>query len=341
MKKRVWILGILMAAIIGLMVFRSFENQGENAQELYTGITMGVVPYSIKVIGSGACECQTGIDSLLEAFNQSLSTYIPDSEISTFNREDSLGFQTGFFYPILKASQKVVEETYGAFDPTVGPLVNAWGFGPDKQPALLDSAYVDSLLSKVGFSRVAFDEVRVMKEEGMYLDFSAIAKGYAVDLVAQYLTDMGVVNYLIEIGGEVRVQGLNEKGEPWTIGIEDPRVEKNERSLLAAIPLRNRSLATSGNYRNYYEREGQLVAHIIDPRSGYNNFNKILSASVFASNCMEADAYATAFMVLGVDSSLEIVKKNADLEAIFFYQENGEFKSYASPGISDQLTLWE
>ena len=173
------------------------------------------------------------IDSLLESFNQSLSTYIPESEISRFNADTVFYFDLPFFLPVLKESKRIFNATGGAFDPTVMPLVRAWGFGPDK-PELPDSSKIDSLLEFIGFEKISFDENKVVKSfRGVELDLSAVAKGYAVDVVAELLTDKGIENYFIEIGGEVICKGVNDRGGTWKVGIEDPTIEIVERSAKA------------------------------------------------------------------------------------------------------------
>lgn len=327
---------LVMTAI--LFLYRLTNQDKERVSE-FPGQTMGTVPYMVKVISTKSLDFTYGIDSVLKALNQSLSTYIPDSEISLLNRKDTLAFSSNLFFPVLEASQMVVRETNGAFDPTIGPLVNAWGFGPGRLPIDLDSATVDSLLQFVGFDQVSFDSYVAMKPKGTYIDFSAIAKGYAVDLVAEYLERNGVARYMVEIGGEVRAKGNNIENENWSIGIDDPLVSKEDRKILAIVGLENQSLATSGNYRNYYEKDGEIFAHIIDPRTGYNNFHSILSASVFADNCMLADAYATAFMVMGLEQSMDLVERLPTLEAILIYREDGELKSYVSEGIVDAVKM--
>lgn len=306
-----------------------------------TGQTMGTIPYSIKYKTDGAIDYKTSIDSLLRVFNQSLSTYIPESEISRFNRSDTLVFESGLFLPVLRSSKEVFEKTYGAFDPTIGPLVNAWGFGPGKMIQVLPQEQVDSLLVHVDFDQISFSELYVTKPEGLYLDFSAIAKGYAVDLVSGFLRTKGVSEYMIEIGGEVAWHGTNDQNNSWSIGIEDPLVAKDERRLLAISRVKDRSMATSGNYRNYFEKEGKVYAHIIDPRTGYTSDNNILSTTVFAGDCMTADAYATAFMVLGVEQSLEIVNQEEGLEAFFIYQSVDGIEIKMTEGIKEDITILE
>jgi len=175
----------------------------------------------------------------------------------------------------------------------------------------------------------------------MYLDFSAIAKGYAIDLVGNFLRKQGVQDFMVEIGGEVIASGVNEKGSVWNIGIEDPLVKREEQKLFAIVRLENRAVATSGNYRNYFERDGRIYAHIIDPRTGYTSEQSILSASVFAADCMTADAYATAFMVLGVEEAMKIVEQDAGLEAMFIYRGAEKEEVAISSGMKNNITLLE
>ncbi len=344
-SRAIRVIGALIIAV-AFIYFIRLSNSDEPIQEEFTGQTMGTIPYSVKVISVEHLPMGFGIDSVLKAFNQSLSTYIPNSEISNFNRLDTLVFESQLFYPVLQKSHEIHEITKGAFDPTVGPLVNIWGFGPDRSITIPDSAQIDSLVRLTGFDQITFTSSLVYKKSGMYLDFSAIAKGYAIDLVGEYVESYGVQDYLVEIGGEVRARGKNLKGEGWSIGIDDPMVEKHERKLLSIIEVNNKSLATSGNYRNYYEKNGDVYAHIIDPRTGYNKRHNLLSASVFAPDCMTADAYATGFMVMGLQDSKNTVEEDPDLEALLIYQENGEIKSYVSSGLKSAIkmlksTNWE
>lgn len=336
--KKTPLLILALCLVLGL-AWVSFQGSKAPKLQQVTGQTMGTIIYRVKYIGEQK-ELKNEIDQVLKAFNQSQSTYIPDSEISILNREGSFHYKSTYFLPVLEVSREVFTTTNGAYDPSVGPLVQAWGFGPDKSIPTLDSTTIDSLKALCGFEQVIFNKDSVSLPKNFQLDFSAIAKGYAVDLVAELLEKNGFTNYLVEIGGEIRCSGKNEKDETWSLGVEDPLVGADTQKILAIVRLRNRSLATSGNYRNYYEKGGRTYAHIIDPRTGYNAQHNLLSASVFASNCMVADAYATAFMVLGLDESMEIVKKTGDLDAILIYQtEDGKLKSFVSDGIKPFVEL--
>lgn len=330
---------IVLVIIVAFLIYRFYTNQPEYTMTFVNGQTMGTIPYNVKYLGDDEPNYKVEIDSILVAFNQSLSTYIPDSEISTLNTTGALMAPSVRMLEVLEASRKVYETTDGAFDPTVGPLVNAWGFGPDKRPDIPDSGKIDSLRALVGFGKVDFSKEKVSVGAGVYLDFSAIAKGYAVDLVAEFLENKGFSHYMVEIGGEVRARGQNEQNEFWSIGIENPLVAREERKLLAIVRLKNRSMATSGNYRNFYQFDGRTIAHTIDPRTGYNTSHNLLSASVFANTCMEADAYATAFMVLGPEAAQAIIEAS-DLEAYLVYTDaQGSLRSYVSKGLAKFVTL--
>jgi len=304
-----------------------------------SGMTMGTIRYSVKYFHEEEINYSSEIDSLLKVWNMSLSTYIAESEISRFNSGDScFEFESKYFLPVLKASKKVYEMSKGAFDPTVGPIVNAWGFGPEKSMTP-DSAKVDSLRKFVGFNKITFDDKKVCKSlPGIKLDFSAIAKGNAVDIVANFLESKGIENLLVEIGGEIVCRGSKPGNAPWVTAIEDPTVEIYEQKILAIAELYDKAVATSGNYRNYYVRDGRKYAHTIDPATGYPVFHSLLSASVFAENCMIADAYATAFMVLGMDGARQIIEDDPTLDAYLIYtDEDGEIKTFVTNGIANHI----
>jgi FAD:protein FMN transferase len=318
------------------------ENSGnETFKVVFSGQTMGT-SYRIVYLDPERRDFKPQIDSLLEVFNNSLSTYIPDSELSRFNQGDSLVFETGFFYPILAKSQEVYAKTEGAFDPTVGPLVNVWGFGPEGA-SLADSVSISELLKQVGFEKIRFDSVRVKKDmPGIYLDFSAIAKGYGVDEVGRFLHSRKIEHFLVEIGGELLAKGSNEKGELWRVGISKPDEEGAANELFGIIALNGKGLATSGNYRNFYIDDGKKYSHTISPFTGYPVVHGLLSATVVADDCMTADAFATAMMVMGTEKSIELQKDVDGLEIFLIYNdENGATKSYVSEGLKPYLSYAE
>jgi len=298
---------------------------------------MGPIDYNIKYLDEERRDFQVSVDSILKALNQSLSTYIEDSEISLFNRNDTLNFAGPYFYSVLKLSQEVFSITSGAFDPTVAPLVNAWGFGPGRRRTI-DSLDIDSLRNLIGFKKISFEENQVRKEPNVQLDFGAIAKGYAVDVVCEFLESKGVKDYMVEIGGEVRCSGRNPEGKDWRIGIEDPTGSLEERELFATAIIGNGSLATSGNYRNFYEKDGKKYVHIISPFTGFPVEHSLLSVSVFSYKCIKADALATGFMVLGFEKSLEIVNHLDSVDAFFIYADHsGELHGLATKGAEDLI----
>ena len=319
------------------------QNVPEGTKLKVSGTTMGRIVYNVTYLDPQNRDLKKGIDSVLVAFNQSLSTYIPDSEISTFNKGSEFSFKSPFFYPVLAKSQEVYQNTKGAFDPTVGPLVNAWGFGFSK--AKEGKIPVDSLKQFVGFDKyLKFDKQKLTKtKQGIVLDFSAIAKGYAVDVVGDYLSSQSIAHYAVEIGGEVRCKGKNDKGDIWLFGVKDPNYKKDEKnpnksSLFSAIYLENRAMATSGNYENFYIKNGKKYAHTISPATGYPVEHSLLSASVLASDCMTADAYATAFMVMGYEKARELLAQHKNLDAYLIYaNDKGELKAYMTEGAKKYL----
>ena len=324
----------LLALVVAIFVVWKYR-QVHTAHEVYvSGTTMGSIAYNIKYLDAEKRDFKKEIDSLLADFNRALSTYIPDSEISVFNREGAVAFKMPYFPEILRAGKVVYEKSDGAFDPTIGQLIDAWGFGA-KNATDPDSTQVDSLLHLVGFDKIEFNSERVISTiTGVQLNFSAIAKGQAIDVVGDFLAGRGVENYMVEIGGEVRSLGKNSAGEYWVIGIEVPD-KARVGELFDAVRLRNQGMATSGNYRNFrILQDGRKVAHTIDPKTGFPKMQTLLSATVFAPTCMYADAYATACMVQGLQKAKAMILADPTLEAYFIYaNDEGEMETYLSPGM--------
>lgn len=327
-KSRIYLI-VLVSAIFLVYTYRQIQPHEVHVM----GTTMGTIVYNVKYLDQDQRSFKVQIDSLLTDFNQSLSTYVPNSDVSIFNKEGAAVFNYPYFYEVLLASKQVYEKTSGAFDPTVGPLIDAWGFG-DGDMTGPDSAGVLSLMDYIGLEKISFDENGVEAiEKGMKLNFSAIAKGQAIDVVGDWLTTQGITDYMVEIGGEVRTLGYNLEGQLWTIGIEVPD-ETRVGALFDAIQLENQGMATSGNYRNFRIVNGQKVAHTIDPKTGYPKMQTLLSATVLAPNCMLADAYATACMVMGLEESISLIESDNDLEAYLIYTDDkGEMITYLSPGL--------
>ncbi len=272
------------------------------------------------------------IDSLIHSINKSLSTYIPTSDISKINHGDSTVMVDGMFQEVFEKSNRIYKETEGFFDPTIGVLVNAWGFGPEKDSVKLDSAHVKELLQFVGFDKLQIENRRVVKKyRQTYIDFNAIAKGYSVDVIGRFLETKGVANYMVEIGGEIRARGVNEKFKPWSIAIEKPNFDAS-RSFQSIVSLENESIATSGNYRKFKidEKTGLKYAHTIDTKTGFPSKSNLLSASVIGKlDCADVDAYATAFMAMGLEKSQKFLHNKPDLKAFLIYSDNeGQIKNY-------------
>ena len=261
---------------------------------------------------------QAGIDSIFYVVNKSLSTYLPDSDISQINRGDSTLVVDQHFKAVFNKANVLWYKTQGLFDPTVGAWVNAYGFGPENPLKEISSAQRDSLMQVTGWARIQLKDGRIVKDNpAIYIDFNAIAKGYTVDLVAHYLSSLGSENHLVEIGGEVVAKGLSPTSSAlWKIGIDNPQ-QQEERSLQAVLSLDNQALATSGNYRKYRvdEKTGQKYVHSINPLNGKPVRSKVLSASVKAPDCMTADAYATSLMVMSFEQGKALIESDPSLSA--------------------------
>ena len=300
------------------------------------GNTMGTT-YHITIQSEAGEILQQKIDSLLEAFNQELSTYIISSTISSFNAAKE-GMKLNkkaspHFYEMMIRSREIHKNTQGAFDPSIGPLVDLYGFGNRKLTTMgpVDSDALESTLKMVGFNKIKMEESQdsfhIFKSyPEMTIDFSSIAKGYGVDLVANLLNEFGVENYLVEIGGESRALGVNAKGKVWTLGINRPEAGASFSDVISVVHLNDKSLATSGNYRNFYDVDSITYVHIIDPVTGMSRPSDILSATVLADDCATADAYATAFIVMGVEKAMKLVNEIDDIEACFIVAPSGKYE---------------
>ncbi|MCF6185648.1 MAG: FAD:protein FMN transferase [Bacteroidales bacterium] len=279
------------------------------------------------------------VDSLLQVFDLSLSTYEPYSTISKVNQGNNVEVDELFTQMFNKAAE-VTKHSGGTFDITVGPLINAYGFGYGKQETKIDSALIDSLLQYVGMDKVKIVNNHLIKEnDNVQLSGNAISQGQAVDYIAKFFKKQGIKNYMIEIGGELAVKGLKD-GKKWRVGIDKP-YEGNDvagQDLQTILALTDKAVATSGNYRKFYVRNGKKYSHSIDPHTGYPAFQNILSATIIADSCMTADAYATACMVSGLKKSKEIVKKMG-LDAYFVYsdEETGEYKVWYTEAVKKMI----
>ncbi|MBT5527799.1 MAG: FAD:protein FMN transferase [Cytophagia bacterium] len=323
--------------IVSLLIASLFISCSKKSYYQIQGATMGTY-YHITFESERSKGVQEAIDEALIAVNNSLSTYIPQSTISRINKASEPIEVDSFFEEVFIAAKEVFKQTNGAFDPTVMPLVNAWGFGFDTLNHV-DSLVIDSLMNYVGFDKVKLHDGKIIKDNpNIMLDFSAIAKGYGVDVIAELLESFGIENYMVEVGGEVRVKGLNPKSIAWRVAIEQPIDNKTKSQVFDKyVSLSNKSIATSGNYRNFYMKQGNKIAHTINPKTGYPIINDLLSATVLHDKCMIADAYATAFMVLGSEKSIIVLDK---LESLMTYlisrEEDNEYCTY---GLLDMIQL--
>ncbi|MRI01463.1 FAD:protein FMN transferase [Kriegella sp. EG-1] len=299
--------------------------------------------YSIIYIAKSKLDYQKDIDSVFAAINQSMSTYIPTSDISKINSGDSTLSVDHMFQEVFKLSKKVNIETKGYFDPTVGVLVDAWGFGPGNK-IKLDSVKVDSLLEYVGFEKVHLLDNHTIKKEYSQIkfDFNAIAKGYSIDRLAVMLDEKGIDNYLVEVGGEVVAKGINTiKGKKWVIGIDDPDTESNNGPK-QLIHLKDRAMASSGNYIKFRidDETGEKYVHTINPLTGFTKNSTTLGVTVFASNCATADSYATSFMAMDLLEVKKLLDIHKELDAYIVYSDKtGVIQEYMTEGFKKLLVV--
>ena len=299
------------------------------------GATMGT-QYSVKAIDPGDIEpefLQTRIDALLAGINGIMSTYDPGSELSRLNQNPATGWigVSDQLYTVLEAAITIGRASGGAFDVTIGPLVNLWGFGPNSGvPAVPTAAAIECARQHVGIDKLLLrgTPAAVLKRHGdVYVDLSAIAKGYAVDQIAAYLDHQGLTDYLVEIGGELRASGLNQSGAPWRIGIENP--VSGGREIGQTVALSGNSMASSGDYRRFFELDGIRYGHTIDPRTGAPTRHRLGAVTVIHTQAMVADAWATALMTLGFDAGSRLAEENG-FAALFFFAEADKWERYAT-----------
>lgn len=333
-KKLIWQIPFLLILIIGsIFVIRQQRNTPFQKDE---GMVFGTIYH---ITYQSNTNYQKEIEAELQKVDNSLSPFNKTSIISRINRNEKVKVDE-MFSEVFQLAEKISGDTDGAFDITVAPMVNAWGFGfktgnpPTRQT-------IDSLRAIVGFHTVSLQDGYVIKKNPKtMLDCSAIAKGYGTDVVARFLKKKGVQNFMVEIGGEIVVNGNNEKLQPWRIGINKPTDDSLNinQAIQDVVSVSNIAMATSGNYRNFYYKNGKKYAHTIDPKTGYPVQHNILSATVFADDCATADAYATSFMVLGLDGARKILEKHPELCAYLIYSDQkGSNQIWYSPSLQKKL----
>ena len=332
-----WQLPFLAFLIIGTVLILRKQAPFQTDEGLVFG-TMYKITYQSKE------NLKKDIEAELQKVNNSLSPFSKESVITRINNNEEMTADSMFTY-VFRLAKDISQETYGAFDITVAPLVNAWGFG-FKKGQMPTQQQIDSLLTITGYQKVRYTETNgkgaiIKSDPRIMLDCSAIAKGYGSDAVARYLESQGVENYMVEIGGEVVTRGINSQQQPWRIGISKPIDDTlNVNSeIQTVINVKDMAMATSGNYRNFYYKNGKKYAHTIDPKTGRPVQHSLLSATVLAKNCATADAYATAFMVMGIDKAKQILDNNREIMAYFIFSDDkGNTKVWCSDAIKNKLT---
>ena len=320
-----------ISLLLLLILFFSCQ-QGPKNTKIF-GDVFGTT-YGIQYFSERDENFQSQFDSLFRIINISMSTYQADSDISKVNRNEAFNVDSHFI-KVFNASKEIYKATDGVFDPTIGIMVNAWDFGPEGKDIVLDSLKIRDLMLSVGLDKVALEHNKIIKQNpNTFIDFNAIAKGYGVDVIANFLESQNITDYIVEIGGEIRCRGQNlEKQKPWKVGVELPHFD-SEQSILNAVSLYDEAMATSGTYRKFKtDSLGNRYSHIIDPKTGYPSKTNLLSISVIAKDCMTADAFATAFKAMGIDKVKTFLNSHSEIKAfLIFENEQGEIETLSLNG---------
>lgn len=291
-------------------------------------ITLVVEPEKRPLID--VIQLQNDVDEQLKLINQQMSTYIPDSELMQLNAApvDEWLYISEPLRQVLVLAQEISRKSDGAFDVTVGPLVTLWGFGPAKRDGAPSQEEIDQLRTRVGYQFFEITGHQLRKERDIWIDLSAIAKGFGVDVVTDYLRERGFENLMVEIGGELRLHGVSPRGTPWRIAIEQPEALRG--SVRKAIELTNMAMATSGDYRNYFEQDGKRFSHTLNPATGYPIDHRLVSVTVLASTAAEADAWATTINVLGPEEGMRIAEREHLAAYLIIKSDEGFVDAYSS-----------
>ena len=333
MKQKI-IRNLIRTMIILTMIYGCTKKKDLKLYKI-SGAAQGTY-YAITYSSDSNENLQPAVDSLLREFDKSVSGYLPTSVLSRFNKNDTTVTADEIFDTVFRKAMEVSARSDGAFDVTVGPLVNAWGFGPGRK-ATVDQAMVDSLLELVGYRKVQLVKGKLIKKDPrIQIDFDAIAQGYSSDWLGHYFESKGIKNYLIDVGGEVLGKGSKPDGSLWSVAIERPAKNKeDERRIQTVLYLKDKAISTSGDYRKYYEENGQRYSHHIDPGTGYPVKSSVLSVSVLADDCITADAHATALIVMGFDKAKKFLVKHPEIDAYFISDDGkGGFSVYFTPGFN-------
>lgn len=325
-------------ALLMLLFAMACQHKPELAKVSFNGEAQGTY-YAITYYDANNRNLQPEIDSILLAFDQSVSLWVENSIISRINKDDSTALPDEIFKYNFLLSKEIAAATGGAFDFTISPLVTAWGFGLREREKITPQL-IDSLKQLVDYRKVRLENGKIVRDDPrIKFDFNAIAQGHSVDLICRFLDTNGIKSYVVDVGGEVYASNVKPDGGDWRVGVEKPAAEKmDEREVQLVIALKNKGLATSGSYRKYYVTDGKRYSHAIDPKTGYPVSHNLLSVTVLADNAAIADGYSTAFMVLGVEQSLELINTLPDIEALFITaKDDGGFDLHMTPGFEDLL----
>lgn len=333
-KKLYWQIPFLLILILGSIYIIIQQRSAPYHQD--EGFIFGTVYH---ITYQNDKDIQNEIETELNKVNKTFSTFDSTSVISLINQNKPVKVND-MFAEVFDLSEQVSKETDGAFDITVAPIVNLWGFGfkNEQKPT---KEKINRLRPLIGYNKVELDgDVVKKKNKNIMLDCSGIAKGYGVDVVARYLREQGIKNFMIEIGGEIVTSGVNENRLPWKIGVTKPLNNKTSvnQEIEVVLNITDKALATSGNYRNFYYKNGKKYAHTIDPKTGYPVQHSLLSSTVITKKCAIADAYATSFMVMGIEKAKVLLEEHPELMAYFIYSdENGKLKTWYSPSLKDKI----
>ncbi len=333
-RNLLWQIPLLILLVVGTVIV--IAQQHNTPYQNNTGFIFGTT-YNITY--QSDIDLQKDIEAEMNKVNVSLSTFEPQSIISKVNQNRDVRLDN-MFTEVFTLAEQISRETDGDFDITVAPLVNEWGFG-FKSGVAPNKHVIDSLKQLTGYQKVKLAGGRVVKTDPrIMLDCSAIAKGYGSDVVAKFLKSKGIDNFMVEIGGEIVTSGISPERVPWRIGVTKPEDDslQQQQALQTVLNVTDKAMATSGNYRNFYYKGGKKYAHTIDPKTGYPVQHNILSATVIANSCAEADAYATAFMVMGLDKAKTVLEKHPELLAYLIYaDQKGKNKVWFSPSMKGKI----
>lgn len=325
-----------------LLLIFSFNAHSQSNPIKLEGAAQGTT-YHITYFDKKNRNFQPQIEKILADFDKSVSTYLPTSIISRINANEKNVVVDKYFTTCFNKAKEVWKNTNGAFDPTVYPLVNAWGFGPGKKEKI-EQAKIDSILEFVGFDLIELKGKAIVKKDPrVALDFNSFAQGYSVDVVSEFLNSKKITSYVVEIGGEVFAKGKKPNGENWQVGIEKPLDNTTSvNPINAIVKLEDLAMSTSGNYRKFFIENGIRYGHHIDPKTGYPTKNNLLSATLFAKECITTDANATGVLVLGLEKAKEFLALHPEIQAYLIYSDDkGNYQVYETPGIKNIVTITE